>query len=83
MTTKIKKYINHNIKLYKLYKEKINDGWWGWHAGTCSRFKCVYCGEILKATRTLMSYVEVDCISACENLTCWDCYKPLKINEEK
>ena len=75
---KIKEYIDHNIKLYKLYKEKIKEGWWGWHAGTCSRFKCVCCGEILKANNSLISYIEVDGIRACENLTCWDCYQPLK-----
>jgi len=81
MMMKIKEHIEHNIKLYQLYKEKIDDGWWSWHAGICSRFKCVYCGSLLKASKTLMSYVECDGIKACENLTCWECYQPLKINE--
>ena len=83
MMMKIKEHQEHNVKLYKLYKEKIDEGWWGWHIGCIERFRCVYCGALLKGNSSLISYVECDGIKACENLTCWECYQPLtKLNEK-
>jgi len=82
MKKKIKEHQDHNIKLYKLYKEKIDDGFWGWHIGILTRFRCVCCGYLLKGNSSLISYIECVGFEACENLTCWDCREPIKINDK-
>jgi hypothetical protein len=75
---KINEYIKHNLELYKTYEEKIKSGWWNWHIGIITRFKCVKCGQLLKGSDYLTNYIKNKGEEACQNLTCWNCHNKIK-----
>lgn len=80
MTKIKKKYQDHNIKLYELYKEKISAGNWGWQGGggVVTRFICVKCGSSLKGNEYVTSFIENFGLFACKNITCYDCHETVK-----